>query len=128
MKYLLSLFFILSTSSVSFSQNDYDNSRYASMDSIMHYLYASISGDKGVKRDWVFFSSLFKDDAKLVPARLMKDGLFETNYLSPTDYIERAGPYLEENGFFEKEIHRTTEIFNNISHTFSTPTIYRAKF
>lgn len=36
------------------------------------------------------------------------------------DYISTSGPVLEQNGFFEVEIHRVTEEFGNIAHLFST--------
>jgi hypothetical protein len=36
------------------------------------------------------------------------------------DYITQIGPRLEESGFFEREIGRTTESFGNIVHAFST--------
>jgi hypothetical protein len=35
-------------------------------------------------------------------------------------YIERAGPVLERDGFFEREIARRTERFGHIAHVFST--------
>jgi hypothetical protein len=40
--------------------------------------------------------------------------------LSVDDYVTRAGPGLETNGFFEREIHRTVEQYGNILHAFST--------
>jgi len=40
--------------------------------------------------------------------------------MSPDDYINGSGQWLEENGFFEKEISRKTETFGNITHVFST--------
>ena len=36
------------------------------------------------------------------------------------DYIERAGPWLEENGFFEVESGRVTEQYGNIVHLMSS--------
>jgi hypothetical protein len=40
--------------------------------------------------------------------------------LSVDDYVNRAGPRLEAEGFFEREIHRTVEQYGNILHAFST--------
>jgi len=94
------------------------------MDVIMHELYDVISGEKGEERDWDHFRELFKADAKLIPTRDMQ-GAISVNYLSPEDYITNAGPYLESNGFFEKEIYRVTERFGNIAHVFSTYETYR---
>ena len=36
------------------------------------------------------------------------------------DYIKSSGKWLVENGFFEKEIYRTTNTFGNITQVFST--------
>lgn len=96
-----------------------------SLDNIVETLYSVISGDKGVKRDWALFNHLFKPDAKLMPTRMEKDSLISVSYLTPQDYIDRSGPWLEENGFHEKEIFRVTESFGNITHLFSTYSAFR---
>ena len=36
------------------------------------------------------------------------------------EYIAAAGPGLERQGFFEREIHRTTDAFGAVLHAFST--------
>ena len=40
--------------------------------------------------------------------------------MSPEAYVKMSGPRLEEEGFFEKEIHRVVEQFGPIAHVFST--------
>ena len=105
--------------------SNYPSSRYASVDSIIHYLYQSISGDKGVKRDWVFFKSLFREDAKLIPSQMGGDGIMTARYLTTDDYITLSGEYLENQGFFEVEINRVSESYGNICHIFSTYESYR---
>ena len=40
--------------------------------------------------------------------------------MTPDQYIQRAGPYLINIGFFEREIGRRTEIYRFITHFFST--------
>jgi hypothetical protein len=90
------------------------------LDHILSSLYQVISGDAGVKRDWELFRHLFHPEAKLIPVRLNPDSPYTANYLSPEQYIERSGPILEKNGFFEKEIHRVVEQYGSICHVFST--------
>ncbi|NMH88663.1 hypothetical protein [Flavivirga algicola] len=90
------------------------------LDSTIETLYAVISGEKGVKRDWELFKFLFKPDAKLIPSGKNKEGAYKTRYMSPDDYIKSSGKWLVENGFFEKEIHREIDTFGNISQVFST--------
>jgi len=107
-----------------FSQTEVD-SHVSSKENIVQSLYAVISGDAGVVRDWNMFKSLFTEDAKLIPVQKNKQGEIQAAYLSPQDYIDRSGKWLFDNGFFEKEIHRVEECFGNICHLFSTYEAYR---
>lgn len=90
------------------------------LNSTIETLYAVISGDKGVERDWALFKFLFKTDAKLIPSGMVKRGDYKVRYMAPEDYIKGSGKWLVQNGFFEKEIHRKTDTFGNIAHVFST--------
>jgi len=36
------------------------------------------------------------------------------------EYIKTSGTWMLENGFYENEIHRVTEQFENIAHVFTT--------
>lgn len=97
----------------------------ASLDAIMKAVYDVISGDAGKKRDWDRFRALFHKDARLIPAgKNPTTGVIGANALTPEGYIERSGPYLEKNGFFEKEIARKTDIYGNIAQVFSTYASY----
>jgi hypothetical protein len=91
-----------------------------SLDSTLETLYNVISGEKGEERNWELFNYLFKEDAKLIPSVKNKEGDYGVRYLSPQEYIDTSGTWLFENGFFEKEIHRTTNTFGNITQVFST--------
>ena len=91
-----------------------------SIDSTLATLYGVISGEKGQQRDWELFRFLFHSDAKLIPTGKDKAGLIQARYLTPDDYIKSSGNWLVEKGFFEKEIHRSTNSFGNITQVFST--------
>lgn len=92
-----------------------------SIDAIMAAVYDVISGDAGVKRDWNRFRSLFHKDAKLIPTgKNPETGVSGALFLTPEDYINRSGPFLEKNGFHEREISRKVDIFGNIAQVFST--------
>lgn len=97
------------------------------IDGTIETLYAVISGDKGVTRDWNLFQYLFHKDAKLIPSGTDAQGKTRARYLTPNDYIKTSGKWLYENGFHEKEIGRTTEQFGNIAHVFSTYESFRTK-
>jgi hypothetical protein len=97
------------------------------LDSTLETLYAVISGEKGEERDWELFKYLFKPEAKLIPTLKNQEGVYVTRYMSPSDYIKSSGEWLIENGFFEKEIHRTENSYNNITQVFSTYESFHSK-
>lgn len=105
-------------------QTKYDLS---TIDGTIEALYASISGEKGVERDWETFRLLFTEDTKLIPAGVTPDGNMNYRYMTPKDYMQNSGPWLVENGFFEEEIHRETDRFGPIAHVFSTYTSRNTK-
>lgn len=92
----------------------------ASVDAIIGALYDVISGPAGVKRDWDRMRSLFTPEARLTATGKKKDGTMARKVMSVEEYISSSGPYLEQAGFFETEIGRTTEQFGQIVHVFST--------
>ncbi|MCH7475091.1 MAG: nuclear transport factor 2 family protein [Gemmatimonadetes bacterium] len=90
------------------------------MDAIVLAVYDVISGPAGEQRDWDRMRSLFAPEARLIPSDPRQSGGFGHRMLPLEDYISTSGSVLEQNGFFEVEIHRVTEEFGNIAHLFST--------
>jgi len=97
------------------------------LESTISTLYSVISGEKGEKRDWDLFRYLFADNAKLIPSGKNKEGKIAYRYMTPDQYIANSGARLEENGFFEKEIHRVVNNFGNITQIFSTYESFRSE-
>ena len=91
-----------------------------SIDAIITALYDVISGPAGQARDWDRFMALFHPNARLIPTGRRQDGSNGSNVIDPAGYRERAGPQLEQGGFFEIEIARRTEQFGAIAHVWST--------
>lgn len=93
----------------------------SSPDAIIKAVYDVISGPAGQKRDWNRMRSLFVPNARLMPA-VARPGGAGTGVivLSVDDYINRSGPQLEANGFFEREIKRVSETYGAVTHIFST--------
>ena len=89
-----------------------------SIDTAVKALYDVISGPAGA-RDWARFRALFIEGGRLIPVRVTPQGA-STMPWTPDDYVQRAGPNLEKNGFFESEVSRKLETFGNIAHAFST--------
>ncbi|OUS00731.1 hypothetical protein A9Q86_08200 [Flavobacteriales bacterium 33_180_T64] len=126
MKKLILLVLLISTSVVAQQEIDYSK-HVTTVDSTIEALYSVISGDKGEARDWDKFRYLFHENAKLIPTRKTKDSKYVVTYMTPDDYIERAGKWLVENGFHEVEISRSTQTFGNITQVFSTYESYKSK-
>ena len=99
----------------------------SSLDNIIAALYNTISGDKGVKRDWDRFKNLFTEDARLMPSGKNKEGKTAYRIMSPDDYSSTSGKWLEENGFHEVELLRKTEEYGSLVHVWSTYASYRTK-
>ncbi len=97
-----------------------------SIDNILEALYASISGDKGVERDWDRFRYLFVKDARLMPSGPNKEGKLQYQVFTPDEYAEQASSYFNANGFFEKEIYRVVEEYGSLVHAFSTYESYHS--
>ena len=97
-----------------------DSTSVLTLDSTIKSLYTVISGKKGEPRNWKQFKYLFKPDAKLIPVGKNKQGKYKTRYMTPNDYIKSSGKWLVANGFSEKEIHRKSDTYGNITQVFST--------
>jgi hypothetical protein len=90
-----------------------------SVDAILAALYDVISGPAGQVRNWDRMRSLFAEGARLIPTGQRPDGTRTMLVWNVEEYISRAGPGLERNGFFEREIGRVTESFGQVTHAFS---------
>jgi hypothetical protein len=104
----------------------------ASVESIVAALYDVISGPAGKKRDWNRFRSLFAPGARMIPTLARRPPgtapdapptgaeEYAARVITPEDYVTRSGAFLEERGFFEREVARRVEQFGHIAHVFST--------
>ncbi len=97
------------------------------LDNILAALYASISGEKGERRDWDRFRNLFIPEARLMPSSKNQEGKVGYRIMSPDEYVARSGKWLEENGFHEVEISREEVAYGSLVHVFSTYESYRSK-
>ncbi|GAB5518028.1 MAG: hypothetical protein RhofKO_02790 [Rhodothermales bacterium] len=97
-----------------------DSSDVASIGSIIHAIYETISGPAGEERDWDRFRSLLHPDARLIPIGRTPDGVAFPVSLGVNDYIERAKPAFLNDGFYEVETSRKVETYGYMTHLFST--------
>ena len=90
----------------------------SSLDALVLGVYDTISGGAGEARDWDRFRSLFIDEARLIPTNPERpQGVI---VWTVEDYIERAGPSLERDGFYEVEIARKTDRYGHVAQVFTT--------
>ncbi len=90
-----------------------------SMDAIMLAIYDVISGPAGKKRDWNRFRSLFVHGARLVAVGHGPKGELITQDFSVEEYIARATPVFDRQGFYEVEVARHADTWAHISQVFS---------
>jgi hypothetical protein len=64
--------------------------------------------------------SLFAPEGWLRAVGMKADGTIVSRTMSVEDYITRNSPHFATNGFFEREAARTSEVFGEIAHVFST--------
>jgi hypothetical protein len=91
-----------------------------SIDAILAAVYDVISGPAGKKRDWARMRSLFIPEGRMMATGKGKDGKIGKRVMDVEGYISTSGPFLEEKGFFEREVARRTEQFGNVAHVWST--------
>lgn len=92
----------------------------SSPEAIIAAVYDVISGPAGHKRNWDRMRTLFVPDARMIATGKRQSGEITRRAMSVEDYINSSGPYLEKEGFFEKEIGSIKEQFGNIVHVFSS--------
>ena len=92
----------------------------SSPEAIVAAVYDVISGPAAQKRNWDRMRTLFVPDARMIATGKRPTGEITRRVMSVEDYITNSGPFLEKDGFFEKEIGNKTEQFGNIVHVFST--------
>jgi hypothetical protein len=128
-KLSLILIFLITTicHQAAFTQSKDYSKKAKTLDSTISTLYSVISGEKGEPRDWELMRYLFHPDAKLIPSRKNKEGKIGARFITVDEYINTSGNSLIENGFFEKEIHRTENSFGNITQIFSTYESFRSE-
>jgi len=115
----LFLFITLTSFSIYGQTEDYEN-YVKTMDTTINTLYSVISGEKGEARNWELFQYLFHKEGKLIPSGKNRQNVNGVRFMTQQEYIETSGKWLEENGFFEKEIGRTVDQFGNIAQVFSS--------
>jgi hypothetical protein len=95
-----------------------------SIDAIITAGYRIISGNAAEEREWTRLRSLYAPGARLIPcSREAGVRIPDGQPPIPLDvdgWIARVQDYFDKNGFFEVEIGRRTEEYDQIAHAFSS--------
>ncbi|HJV21398.1 MAG TPA: hypothetical protein VJ570_01825, partial [Holophagaceae bacterium] len=89
------------------------------LDAFVALLYTSISGPAGQKRDVELQKSLFLPGARLALPQRSKDGKIRIANLDVDGYCRSSFPFMEQHGFFEKELDRRVDRFGNLAQVWS---------
>jgi hypothetical protein len=91
----------------------------STLDGIMKAFYETISGGKGVSRQWSRDRTLYTPDVRFVGMD-EKDGKIRVGVLNHQQYANAVNESFLSEGFTEREINRVVRKFGNIRQVFST--------
>ncbi len=107
---ILSLFVFQTIMAQTVETKEANAADVSSVDAIMKAVYDVISGDAGQKRDWDRFRNLFHKDARLIPSgKNANTGIIGARAFTPEEYFTRSSPFMEKEGFYEREVARRAE-------------------
>jgi hypothetical protein len=91
-----------------------------SLDGIIKAYYEVVSGPAGQPRQWARDRSLYIPQLHFVEVdRDRKSGAMRLSAMNHQEYVDKVDPGALR-GFFEREIHRTTQSFGAVTHVWST--------
>ena len=91
----------------------------STIDGIIMAFYETISGGKGVPRQWGRDKTLYASDVRFV-AMSERDGKIRASVMNHSGYVNGSNEFFVAEGFIEKEIGRVVRRFGNIAHVFSS--------
>jgi hypothetical protein len=92
----------------------------STLDGIMKAYYDVVTVKKGGKVSYERDSLIHWPNVSVGSAGIGKNGKPAFHYMSLKEYHRLSDPYLEKDGFYEKEISRKVEKFGSIYHVWST--------
>jgi hypothetical protein len=91
----------------------------STLDGIIKAFYETISGGKGIPRQWSRDKTLYMPDVRFV-GMSERDGKINAGIMNHTNYVNATNDFFVTEGFQEREINRVVRRFGNIAHVFST--------
>lgn len=103
---------------VEVSKIEADPKDVSTIDGIVKAFYETISGGKGIPRQWGRDRTLYTPDIRFV-AMSERDGKVHANVTNHTNYVNDSNEFFVAEGFTERELNRVVRKFGNIAHVFS---------
>jgi hypothetical protein len=91
----------------------------STIDGIIKAFYETISGGKGVARQWSRDKTLYMPDVRFV-GMSEAGGKIRASVMNHTNYVNGSNEFFVAEGFQEREINRVVRKFGNLAHVFST--------
>ncbi len=91
----------------------------ASIDGIVKAFYETISGGRGVARQWSRDRTLYTPDVRFVAMSANADGKIRAQIMNHHQYVNSSNDFFVSQGFTEREIGRAVRRFGNVAHVFS---------
>lgn len=92
----------------------------ASIDGMMLAFYEVVSGPAGTPRQWARDRTLYVPGIRFAETRKLPDGGVSTQVWDHPQFARDTDAFAFRDGFFEREIHRTTWRWGDIAHVLST--------
>ena len=116
---ILVIFFMLSGNLKSQEKEKIYSNDVTSVENIVTAVLESISGDKGVERDWKRFRNLFLPTAQINAVFHKNDGPWIKIH-TINKFVDIAGTWYVDNGFREYTYKNQIDTFGNIAHVFQS--------
>lgn len=90
----------------------------STIEGIMKAFYETVSGGKGVPRQWSRDKTLYLPDVRFIGLN-EKSEKVSVSITNHTTFVNNTNEFFVKEGFTEREINRTVKRFGNIAHVFS---------
>ncbi|WP_019671465.1 hypothetical protein [Eudoraea adriatica] len=101
------------------------------IESTIQTAYDCLAGEQGDERNWELYRFLYHPNSQMIRFENdFVDGEIRPQYMSPYDFTASIGKYMEKvkkTGFYEREIHKITEVYGHIAHVWSTCESFTSK-
>lgn len=91
---------------------------------VINEFYRIISGKANEKRDWIYFKTLFTEDAKLKIIKIDNNKKTTALQMDINTYIFSVSNFLKKQDFYEYGLNYEIETYKNIANVYSE---YEAK-